>query len=283
MANSKTYKKPRGPRSNDPKSHVVQHVVDFVSEQSPLQWCVNHAIVELELRSHSCQATPKEHTGPPCGAKCLDGLTTQQGMKGQASHHPSSPVPISLSSHASSPPPPTFHHALMQASQSPSRILATSSSPAHFPMVNNRALEDEINAPKGMNNHPLFLSDDGYGSDSDGPVADQEDTDDFIDAPVADQEDGHDLDDDDNDLDEEVVSSMMTGGHFTQEQVLEVKGLANNLIVGLMHCAKAWGPLDAVMWIENLVIATEEQWAGGNVWNAYQNVFPEDPEKATHK
>jgi hypothetical protein len=146
-------------------------------------------------------------------------------------------------------------------------------------MVNVRALEDEINAPKGMSNCPLFLSDDRYGSDSDGLVADQEETDDLVDTPAADQEDSHDLDDDDN-MDEEVVSSMMTGGCFTWEQVLEVKGLTNNLMAGLRHHAKAWGhPLDAMMQIANLVIATKEQWAGGNVWNAYQNVFPEDPRR----
>jgi hypothetical protein len=118
-------------------------------------------------------------------------------------------------------------------------------------MVDDRAPEDEINVPEGMSNPPLFLSDDGYGSDDNGPVADQEDADDLVEAPVADQEDSHDLNDDDdnnNNLDEEVASSMMTGGCFTQEQVLEVKGLTNDLMAGLRHCAKAWGcPLDAVI------------------------------------
>ncbi|KAF9508381.1 hypothetical protein BS47DRAFT_1397859 [Hydnum rufescens UP504] len=152
-------------------------------------------------------------------------------------------------------------------------------------MVSGRALEDEINAPE----HPLFLLDDGYKSDSDDPVADQDYADDLVDASAADQEDINNLingdnDDNDDDLDEEVVSSMMTGGRFTWEQVLEVKGLTNDLMVGLRHCAKAWEhPLDAVMWIANLVIATKEQQAGGNAWNAYQNAFPEDREKATHK
>ncbi|KAF9503114.1 hypothetical protein BS47DRAFT_1369781 [Hydnum rufescens UP504] len=75
---------------------------------------------------------------------------------------------------------------------------------------------------------------------------------------------------------------MMTGGCFTREQVLEVKGLANDLMAGLRHRAKAWEcPLDAVMLIANLVIATKEWRAGGNAWNAYQNALPEDPEKAT--
>ncbi|KAF9509244.1 hypothetical protein BS47DRAFT_1397035 [Hydnum rufescens UP504] len=203
-------------------------------------------------------------------------------MKSQASCHPSPLVPIPLLSRASSPPPPMFSHALTQT-KSPSPIIATSSSPAHFPMVDDGALEDEINAPE----HPLFLSDDGYKSNSNDPVADQDYTDDLVNASAADQEDINNLingdnDDNDNDLDEEVVSSMMTGGCFTREQVLEVKGLANDLMVGLRHRAKAWEhPLDAVMWIVNLVIATKEQQAGGNAWNAYQNAFPEDPEKAT--
>ncbi|KAF9514318.1 hypothetical protein BS47DRAFT_1361827 [Hydnum rufescens UP504] len=279
MGNLKTYKKPRGPGSNTPKS---QHIADL-SEQLPLPPHVNHAIVKLELRSHPHQAVFKEHTGPPHGAKCLDEVT-QQGTKSQASHHPSPLVPIPLSSHACIPPPPMFSHALTQT-KSPSPIVATSSYPAHFPMVNDRALEDEINAPE----HPLFLSDDGYESNSDDPVANQDYTDDLVDASVADQEDINNLinddnDDNDNDLDKEVVSSMMSGGHFTQEQVLGVKGLTNDLMAGLRHCAKAWGhPLDAMMWIANLVIATKEWQAGGNAWNAYQNAFPEDPEKATHK
>ncbi|KAF9514731.1 hypothetical protein BS47DRAFT_1361458 [Hydnum rufescens UP504] len=128
----------------------------------------------------------------------------------------------------------------------------------------------------------------GTESDSDDPVADQDYADDLVDASAADQEDINNLingdnDDDDDDLDEEVVSSMMTGGRFTQEQVLEVKGLANDLMAGLRHCVKAWErPLDAMMWIANLVIATKEWQAGGNAWNAYQNAFPEDPEKATY-
>ncbi|KAF9504287.1 hypothetical protein BS47DRAFT_1368903 [Hydnum rufescens UP504] len=274
MGNSKTYKKPRGPGSN--KS---QHTADS-SEQLPLPPRVNHAIVELELRSRPRQAAFKVYW-PPHGAKHLDEVT-QQGTKSQASHHPSPLVPIPLLSCASSPPPPMFSHALTQT-KSPSPIIATSSSLAHFPMVDDRALEDEINAPE----HPLFLSDDGYKSDSDDPVADQDYADDLVDASAADQEDINNLingdnDDNDDDLDEEVVSSMMTGGHFTQEQVLEVKGLANDLMVGLRHRVKAWEhPLDAVMWIANLVIATKEQRAGGNAWNAYQNAFPEDPEKAT--
>ncbi|KAF9517893.1 hypothetical protein BS47DRAFT_1359188 [Hydnum rufescens UP504] len=277
MGNSKTYKKPRGPGSNTPKS---QHIADL-SEQLPLPPCVNCAIVELELRSCPRQAAFKEHTGPPHGTKHLDEVT-QQGMKSQASRHPSPLVPIPLLSHASSPPPPMFSHALTQT-KSPSPIIATSSSLAHFPMVDDRALEDEINAPE----HPLFLSDDGYESNSDDPVADQDYADDLVDASAADQEDINNLingdnDDNDDDLDEEVVSSMMTGGCFTWEQVLEVKGLANGLMVGLRHCVKAWErPLDAVMWIANLVIATKERQAGGNAWNAYQNAFPEDPEKAT--
>ncbi|KAF9518721.1 hypothetical protein BS47DRAFT_1416522 [Hydnum rufescens UP504] len=150
-------------------------------------------------------------------------------------------------------------------------------------MVDDGALEDEINAPE----HPLFLLDDGYESDSDDPVADQDYADDLVDASAADQEDINNLingdnDDDDDDLDEEVVPSMMTGGCFTREQVLEVKGLANDLMAGLRHRAKAWEcPLDAVMLIANLVIATKEWRAGGNAWNAYQNALPEDPEKAT--
>ncbi|KAF9508090.1 hypothetical protein BS47DRAFT_1366180 [Hydnum rufescens UP504] len=279
MGNSKTYKKPRGPGSNTPKS---QHIANS-SEQLPLPPHVNCAIVKLELRSHPHQAAFKEHTGPPHGTKHLDEVT-QQGMKSQASCHPSPLVPIPLSSHASSLPPPMFSRTLTQT-KSPSPIIATSSSLAHFPMVNDRALEDEINAPE----HPLFLLDDGYESNSDDPVADQDYADDLVDASAADQEDVNNLingdnDDDDDDLNEGVVSSMMTGGCFTWEQVLEVKGLTNDLMVGLRHCAKAWGcPLDAMMWIVNLVIATKEQQAGGNAWNAYQNAFPEDPEKATHK
>ncbi|KAF9505168.1 hypothetical protein BS47DRAFT_1368286 [Hydnum rufescens UP504] len=275
MGNLKTYKKPRGPGSN--KS---QHTANL-SEQLPLPPCVNCAIVELELRSHPRQAAFKERTGPPRGTKRLDEVT-QQGTKSQASCHPSPLVPIPLSSRASSPPPPMFSRALTQT-KSPSPIVATSSSPARFPMVNDGALEDEINAPE----HPLFLLDNGYESDSNDPVADQDYADDLVNASVADQEDVNNLingdnDDDDNDLDKEVVSSMMTGGRFTQEQVLEVKGLANDLMAGLRHCVKAWErPLDAVMRIVNLVIATKEQRAGGNAWNAYQNAFPEDPEKAT--
>ncbi|KAF9508739.1 hypothetical protein BS47DRAFT_1365734 [Hydnum rufescens UP504] len=254
MGNLKTYKKPRGPGSNTPKS---QHIANL-SEQLPLPPHVNCAGVKLELRSHPHQAAFKERTGPPHGTKCLDEVT-QQGMKSQASHHPSPLVPIPLSSHASSPPPPMFSHALTQT-KSPSPIIATSSSLAHFPMVNDGALEDEINAPE----HSLFLSDDGYKSNSDDPVADQEYADDLVDASVADQEDINNLingdnDDDDDDLDKEVVSSMMTGGHFTWEQVLEVKGLTNDLMAGLRLCMKAWEhPLDAMMQIANLVMATKE-------------------------
>ena len=66
--------------------------------------------------------------------------------------------------------------------------------------------------------------------------------------------------------------------------MLEVKDLAKTLVTTLGQCAKAWKrPLDAVMRIANLVIATKEWQVGGNAWNAYQNAFPEDPDKATRK
>ena len=80
------------------------------------------------------------------------------------------------------------------------------------------------------------------------------------------------------------MSSMMTGGHFTHEQVLEVKDLAKTLMTTLGQCAKVWKcPLGAVMQIVNLAFATKEQQAGSNAWNVFQNAFPEDPDKATHK
>ncbi|KAF9520690.1 hypothetical protein BS47DRAFT_1357122 [Hydnum rufescens UP504] len=71
-----------------------------------------------------------------------------------------------------------------------------------------------------------------------------------------------------DDADEEFVTSMMSGGRFTREQILE-------------H-AKDWKrPLDSMMRIANLIIAMKERRVGGNAWNAFQSKHPEDPQKET--
>jgi hypothetical protein len=85
-----------------------------------------------------------------------------------------------------------------------------------------------------------------------------------------------------DDADEELVMSMMSGGCFTQEQILKVQGLTKSLMIGLRQHAKDWKcPLDSMMQIVNLIIATKEQQVGGNDWNAFQSKYPEDPQKET--
>ncbi|KAF9509703.1 hypothetical protein BS47DRAFT_1365084 [Hydnum rufescens UP504] len=54
-------------------------------------------------------------------------------------------------------------------------------------------------------------------------------------------------------------------------------------MLGLQQCAKDWKrPLDSMMRIANLIIATKERQVGGNAWNAFQSKHPEDPQKETH-
>jgi hypothetical protein len=121
----------------------------------------------------------------------------------------------------------------------------------------------------------LFWSDDELEPDEQRDTLDENGQEDVED------NDSIDLEDDDA-VDEEVLASMMTGGRFTREQVLEVRDLAKSLMNSLRQRAKAWKrPLDSLMRISNLVIATKERRTGGNVWNAYQSAFPEDPEKTT--
>ncbi|KAF9505291.1 hypothetical protein BS47DRAFT_1368189 [Hydnum rufescens UP504] len=53
-------------------------------------------------------------------------------------------------------------------------------------------------------------------------------------------------------------------------------------MLGLRQHAKDWKrPLDSVMQIANLIIATKERQVGGNAWNAFQSKHPEDPQKET--
>ncbi|KAF9506779.1 hypothetical protein BS47DRAFT_1367133, partial [Hydnum rufescens UP504] len=74
----------------------------------------------------------------------------------------------------------------------------------------------------------------------------------------------------------------MSGSHFTREQILEVQGLTKSLMLGLRQRAKDWKrPLDSMMQIANLIIATKERRVGGNAWNAFQSKHPEDPQKET--
>jgi hypothetical protein len=141
--------------------------------------------------------------------------------------------------------------------------------PLHSPVDDDDEdiLQDDTHPPNDL---PLFLS-------GDEPE--------FGDNRVIDEELDDDIDDGENEeAEEEIISSMMTGGRFTREQVLEVKDLAKTFATTLEQRAKAWKqPLDTVMRIANLVIATKERWAGGNAWNAYQSAFHEDPDKATRK
>jgi hypothetical protein len=174
--------------------------------------------------------------------------------------------------------------------------------PASFPLD----VEDEVPLDYGNpvdsvhDNSPLFLSSDDESEFDLGDVELNRSLSDNHEVYAVDRDptyneddhdiDEHDIDDDvgddaeNDDAEEEIVSSMMTGGRFTREQVLEVKDLAKTLVTTLGRRAKAWKrPLDAVMRIANLVIATKERRAGGNAWNAFQNAFAEDPDKATRK
>ena len=283
---------------------------------------VNRAVVELELMPHRNLGTvppttssvlPKERVGPPCGAKRLDERVRLTGVKqpdALVDPHPQSPTRLRPSSpeqhrqssilpHPRSPTPPCPSSPLSpSATHLRSPHLSASLSPplartalANFPV--DIEGEDEDSAPIN-DDIPLFLSDNGPEFDMGGldfnEGGDDDDDAHFIGDdhdPAAGNEDENDVDVDGNDNDaeeEEIVSSMMTGGRFTHEQVLEVKDLAKTLMTTLGQHAKAWKrPLDAVMQIANLLFATKERRAGGNAWNAFQNAFPEDPDKATRK
>jgi hypothetical protein len=115
--------------------------------------------------------------------------------------------------------------------------------------------EDSVHHSK----EPLFLSD-GVSQ------VDNDDNDTLLydpDEQVDDEQDegvisGQDEDIED-DADKELVMSMMSGGHFTREQILEVQGLMKSLMIGLQQHAKDWKcPLDSVMQIANLIIAMKE-------------------------
>jgi hypothetical protein len=323
MANNKTYKKPRGAAPKAQSLDDVRRPTGLSSQKPSSVPRINRAVVELQMMPQSANVVivpstgssvlPEERVGPPRGAKRLDALVTPRHqspvphprspllprtsspMPRPRSPHTSSPMPHPQSPHTSSPVP---HHQLPTLSHPPSHVPQTQSpgpptpptviAPANFPMdveeedpLQHEDSEDSVrDSPSRL---PLFLSDDE--SDMGDPKFDLDA--DVEDDPAADDEDeGNTLNDNDDDEEEEeeIVSSMMTGGRFTREQVLEVKDLAKTLVTTLQRCAKDWKrPLDTVMRIANLVIATKERRAGGNAWNAYQNAFPEDPDKATRK
>ncbi|KAF9510728.1 hypothetical protein BS47DRAFT_1395699 [Hydnum rufescens UP504] len=139
---------------------------------------------------------------------------------------------------------------------------SSTSSRRSFPLDADH--EDSVRHSK----EPLFLSD----------GASQVDNDDEQDEGATSGQD-EDIEDD---ADEEFVTSMMSGGRFTREQILEVQGLTKSLMLGLQQHAKDWKhPLDSVMRIANLIIAMKERRVSGNAWNAFQSKHPEDPQKET--
>jgi hypothetical protein len=252
--------------------------------------------------STGSNALPKERVGPPRGAKRLDALVTPRHQSPvprpqspllPRTSSPTSRPPSSLLPRASSPvpnrqlptlsrPPSPAPHTQSPGPPTPLTFIA----PANFPMdveeedpFQHGDSEDNVRDSPGR--LPLFLSDDesDRGDPKINPDADVD-----RDPAAVDEDEDNTLHDSDDEEEEEIVSSMMTGGRFTREQVLEVKDLAKTLVTTLQRCAKDWKrPLDTVMRIANLVIATKERRAGGNAWNAYQNAFSEDPDKATRK
>ncbi|KAF9503852.1 hypothetical protein BS47DRAFT_1401999 [Hydnum rufescens UP504] len=88
--------------------------------------------------------------------------------------------------------------------------------------------------------------------------------------------------------DEQVDDEQDEGATSGQDEDIEDDadeefGLTKSLMLGLQQHAKDWKrPLDSVMWIANLIIATKERRVSGNAWNAFQSKHPEDPQKETH-
>ncbi|KAF9516409.1 hypothetical protein BS47DRAFT_1390668 [Hydnum rufescens UP504] len=169
-----------------------------------------------------------------------------------------------------------FTFAICRPSSLSFRSPSSTSSRRSFPLDADR--EDSVRHSK----EPLFLSDGASQVDN----GDNDALFYNLDERVDDEQDegatsGQDEDIED-DADEEFVMSMMSGGRFTQEQILEVQGLTKSLMLGLQQRAKDWKrPLDSVMRIANLIIATKERQVGGNAWNAFQSKHPEDPQKET--
>ena len=135
----------------------------------------------------------------------------------------------------------------------------------------------------GCSEEPLFLPDETSQVDDDENLfydSDEQIEDELDEGAFSDQDEDM-VEDDTN---EEVITSMMTGGRFTREQILEVQDLMKSLMIGQRQCAKKWKrPLDSVMRIANLIITTKEQRVSGNVWNAFQSTYPEDPQKESRK
>ena len=305
--NSKSYKKSR---------HLRREAeADLSPQQLRPPSRVNRAFVELDSKARSVDlgkiAPPTtatsnralgERTGPPRREnrlpKASETVNSSPAFHVRArSPMPSAHVPSPVHSpppSALAPLPPVRSHSPPIRSHSPPvrshSPPARSHSPrVHTPPISPRLFPLDAESPEdnmGRSKQPLFLSDGASQvDDGDGDSL-------FYDPGVEDEpdepEEGALSEQDeyavDDDADEEVVKSMMTGGRFTREQILEVQDLTKSLMTELRQRAKKWRrPLDSVMRIANLIITTKERRVSGNVWNAFQSKYPEDPQKETRK
>ncbi|KAF9502652.1 hypothetical protein BS47DRAFT_1403301 [Hydnum rufescens UP504] len=237
-----------------------------------------------ENRLDQSESTETERSGPP---RHENRLAKPSGthMPLLPANAPSRPVCLpSPSVHLPSPsvclPSPSSHSPLrstrlsLRSAHSP---LRSAHSPSRsFPLDADH--EDSVRHSK----EPLFLSDGASQVDNGDNNALFYNPDERVDDEQDEGATSGQDEDIEDDADEEFVTSMMSGGRFTREQILEVQGLTKSLMLGLRQRAKDWKcPLDSVMRIANLIIATKERRVGGNAWNAFQSKHPEDPQKET--
>ena len=237
-----------------------------------------------ENRLNTSKSSVAERSGPPHRE---NRLAKPSGTVG-------SPAALQVRGRSLSPPtrapsPPT--RAPSPSTRVPSPPVCVPSPPTHSPLLPTRSPSPnpfplDAESPEdsmGRSEEPLFLSDEASESESDDNIFYDPDEriEDDPDEGAFSEQDEDTVEDDTN---EEVITSMMTGGRFTREQILEVQDLTKSLMIGLRQCAKKWKrPLDSVMRIANLIITTKERRVGGNVWNAFQSTYPEDPQKETRK
>lgn len=279
MARLRTYRKAK---DSDPtaSSDKVRNQSHPSPQQPPPR--TNRAFIELEARQQPPKSTiavqpPSdtsqlpERVGPPRRKKKLRVPVVPatpailSRTPSPSSPHASSPLSPRASPplpprasppsrpHVSSPSSPSLPHAL--SSRGSVSYHATTADPS-----DNNDLQEEDSNLKGP---PLFWPDE-----------------DEIDELYEEDEGSVDLEQEA--AEEDMFASMMTGGRFTHDQISEIRNLTKSLMDSLRRRAKAWNrPLGSLMRVSNLVITTKERRAGGNVWNAYQSSFPEDPEKET--
>jgi hypothetical protein len=239
---------------------------------------------------------PSTHVPPPAPSSHVP--SSRAPSPAPSSHAPSIRAPSpARSTHAQSTRAPSIRASSPMPLPSTPDVLTGQLSPTSpttirpFPLDDSHDLsEDGDSGTMNRSKQPLFLPDEDSEmgdafqyehGDGDDLFGDQGEQDEQDEGAISDQDEDPV---EDEDADEELVASMMTGGRFTREQILEVQDLTKSLMIGLRQRAKKWKrPLDSVMRIANLIITTKERRVSGNVWNAFQSKYPEDPKKETRE